>query len=86
MSKLEKLLQKLQSKPSPKDFAWKDLQTLMASLGYKEVQGKGSRVKFINKALLASRLIMLHKRHPDPTLLKYQIEYVLEELKKAKLR
>jgi hypothetical protein len=85
MSKSIKLLDKLQSKPSPKNFAWNELRTVLLSLGYKEAQGSGSRVKFVNKSLCAGKLILLHKRHPDPTLLKYQVKAVLTALQEARL-
>lgn len=85
MSKHQKLLFKLQLTPLPKDFAWNDLRRLLLSLGYTEIQGNGSRVKFVNKSLRAGRLIMLHKRHPDSTLLKYQLESVLDALQQARI-
>lgn len=47
MSKFEKALDRLKKKP--KDFTWKELQTIMFHLGYEEIKGGGSRRKFINR-------------------------------------
>jgi hypothetical protein len=77
MSSKEKLLDRLLSRR--KDFSWSDLQTLMRHLGYEEKTGSGSRRKFIHTE--TKRIVSLHKRHPDNTLLDYQIKEVLNFLK-----
>lgn len=66
-------------KTIPKDFPWKDLTAALSKLGYKEMQKAGSRVCFFNPA--SRHKILLHKRHPDSTLLEYQIKGVLQSLK-----
>jgi len=73
MSKKRKLLTRLQSRP--RDFSWAELQVLMRHLGYMELSGSGSRRKFIN--ITTKRIISLHKRHPDDTLLDYQVKDIL---------
>ena len=73
MSKKEKLVARLRSKPS--DFSWRELQTLMNHLGFEEVKGSGSRRRFVSRT--TRRMANLHKRHPDGTLLAYQIRDVL---------
>ena len=60
MSKQGKLLAKLLNKQST--FTWQELATLLKSLGYRQIEGQGSRVKFDNGDPKA--LINLHKPHP----------------------
>ena len=76
MGRKDKLLARLQGRP--KDFSWSELQALMKHLGYAELTGRGSRRKFIHTE--TQRIVSLHKRHPDDTLLDYQVKYVLEFL------
>ena len=76
MSKTEKLILRLQSKP--KDFTYLELKTILSFWGYEEVQGSGSRVCFKSK----SHKIKLHKPHPGNLLKSYQIGLIIEELKK----
>lgn len=77
MSKKDKLLDKLLSKP--KDFTWSELKTLLKGYGYKEIQGAGSRVTFF--LTKPRNLIRLHKPHPDKILKAYQIIEVIQNLK-----
>ena len=80
MSKAEKLIKRFLSKP--KDFTYSELEKLLKGFGYKEVKmGKtsGSRVAFINDE--TKHIIRLHKPHPRPELKRYQLEYLIEELK-----
>ncbi|GGC87244.1 type II toxin-antitoxin system HicA family toxin [Halopseudomonas salina] len=79
MSRIAKLLEKLQRKPSPKDFTWKEITRVLEHFGYHPLQGAGSRVKFVHQN--TKQVISLHKRHPDSTLLEYQIECVLAKLR-----
>lgn len=76
MGKKEKLLARLRARP--KDFSWSELQSLMKHLGYTELTGRGSRRKFIHTE--TKRIVSLHKRHPDDTLLDYQVKDVLDFL------
>jgi len=80
MSKREKLLKRLLSKP--KDFTFDELKTLLSSLGYEENNaGKtsGSAKRFINEK---KHIIRLHKPHPSPILKTYVINMLIDELKK----
>jgi hypothetical protein len=81
MGKVDKLLKRLISKP--KDYTYDELKRLLAAYGYEEAKsGKtsGSRVAFINHH---SRHIMrLHKPHPHRALKQYQIDDVIEELRR----
>jgi hypothetical protein len=77
MSRTEKLLQKLLSKP--KDFTYSELVRFLKGLGYSEQQGSGSRVVFINDKLKHN--LKLHKPHSENILKRYQIDLVIDELK-----
>ena len=84
MSKEEKLIKRLLSKP--KDFTYNELRKLLINLGYEESQsGKtsGSRVAFIDRN--ANHIIRLHKPHPNNELKQYQIEQIIEELQSRRL-
>lgn len=74
MSRIEKLKVKLYRLPPPNDFTWNELKTLLCSYGFREIQGNGSRVKFIHDGL--SYPLCIHKPHPENTLKKYIIELV----------
>lgn len=76
MTRREKLNSRFYRKP--KDFTWDEFITLLASLGYEQINtgnAGGSRRKFIhaNKSM-----INLHEPHPSKVLKRYQIEFVLK--------
>lgn len=82
MSKKEKLLKKLKSKPV--DFTFDKLRKLLNYLGYIESsKGKtsGSRVMFISK--YNKKVIRIHKPHPDNILKPYQIRDIILILEKG---
>ena len=82
MSKKDKLLAKLLSKP--KDFTFNELETLLEYLVfYLDNVGKtsGSRVRFVNDELRI--VIKLHKPHHQKVLLPYQIREVISKLEKG---
>lgn len=84
MSKKEKLLKRLLSRP--KDFSWDELTTLLGAFGYKVVSvGKtgGSRRKFLNAE--TKRSMVFHEPHPSGILKAYQVKTVIENLKEEKL-
>jgi|WetSurMetagenome_2_1015567.scaffolds.fasta_scaffold05894_2 hypothetical protein len=81
MSRLKKLIERLLKKP--KDFSFSDLEKMLLFFGYDEIKtGKtsGSRVAYYNSE--TKHIIRLHKPHPKPILKIYQINYLIEELKK----
>ncbi len=83
MSKKEKLLEKLKSKP--KDFTYDELKTLLNYLGfYENDKGKtsGSRVAFVNEN---KEKIEIHKPHPGNILKLYQIKKLLNKLKEMEV-
>ena len=84
MSKREKIIARLLERP--KDFTYAELEVLFNLLGYEEVKtGKtsGSRRAFIS--LSKKHIIRLHKPHPGSELRLYQIDYIIQELKKENL-
>ena len=74
MSRSDKLKKRFLARP--KDFTYSELKTLLASFGYKEMQGVGSRVCFAKK----NHKIKLHKPHPGNILKRYQIDLLTAEL------
>ncbi len=80
MSRREKPLKRLMKRP--KDFTYEEAKTLLLQLGFEERnKGKtsGSRVVFKKDE---NTKIQIHKPHPDKILKKYQIESLLEDLKR----
>lgn len=84
MSKKDKLLKRLISKP--KDFTFDEIETLLKQLGY-EIDNKGktsgSRVRFVNHTI--DHVISMHKPHPKNILKSYQVVEIIDELKIVKL-
>jgi hypothetical protein len=83
MSKQEKMLQRFKSKPA--DFTWAELNSLLSGLGYELSAGSktgGSRVRFLHPERPP---IIMHKPHPTPILKRYQVEQLIEFLKKEGL-
>jgi len=79
MSRTEKLLLRLLS--LPKNFTYSELKTILSWFNYVEEQGAGSRVCFKSK----THKIKLHKPHPGNILKQYQLNLIIEELKKEGL-
>lgn len=78
MSKLEKEMERLKSKP--KDYTYDEAKSLLNKLGfYENNKGKtsGSRVTFINNDGIK---IDLHKPHPSNIVKEYVIKNILKML------
>jgi len=80
MSKKEKLIQKLLL---ARTFKFSELVTLLKMLGYTELQGDGSRIKFDNGR--PEDLINLHKPHPGNEMKAYAVKQVKEKLQRGGL-
>lgn len=81
MSKKDKLLKRLKSKPL--DFTYDELKTLLNYLGFNEYnKGKtsGSRVMFFD--VNSNEVIRLHKPHPNNILKEYQLKQIIITLRK----
>jgi predicted RNA binding protein YcfA (HicA-like mRNA interferase family) len=77
VSKNEKLLAKLLNEQMA--FTWPELVTLLRWLGYTQIEGAGSRVKFdIGDP---SAMITLHRPHPGNELKHYIRRQIIEQLK-----
>ena len=81
MGKREKLIVKLKNVPA--DFTWQDLKALLKAIGYQEIQGSGSRVKFDNGN--ADQMINLHKPHPGNIVKRYALRQLIEKLEQGGL-
>jgi hypothetical protein len=78
MAKIEKLIERLLSKPA--DFTWEELIKVLAHFGYNELKtGKtgGSRRKFADGK---KHVVTLHKPHPGNILKHYQIKEIVHTL------
>ncbi|WP_293649705.1 type II toxin-antitoxin system HicA family toxin [Thiolapillus sp.] len=70
MSKLSKAKERLRQQP--KGYTWDEACSLVRTLGFKKVEGSGSRVKFFNPE--SGDLISLHKPHPRNVMKPYAIK------------
>lgn len=78
MSKLEKQIERLKSKP--RDYTYEEAKNLLNKLGFFENnKGKtsGSRVEFKDTY---GRKIMLHKPHPSNIIKMYKVNDMLNDL------
>jgi predicted RNA binding protein YcfA (HicA-like mRNA interferase family) len=78
MSKTEKLIEKLKSRP--KDFTWDEMLKVLKHYGFEQMrQGKtgGSRRKFVNSE---KQIINLHEPHPQKVLKLYQLDIIIDYL------
>jgi predicted RNA binding protein YcfA (HicA-like mRNA interferase family) len=64
MTKHSKALAKLSATPPPSNVKWDELKGLLEHLGYKVLNGSGSRRKFFHKE--KDDLIICHEPHPSP--------------------
>ena len=83
MSRLEKEIERLKSKP--KDYTYDEIKYLLNKLGFIENnKGKtsGSAVEFKNQE---GRKISLHKPHPDNIIKPYIIKGILNNLKEWRI-
>ena len=61
------------------DLTYPELRTLLEHLGYREIQGQGSRVSFYYEHL--DDMLDLHKPHPGNELKLYQVRLVQQKLR-----
>lgn len=81
MGKTEKLLTKLLKQPPPKDFTWNELVKLLASFGYEQKTGSGSKRKFYKSVQGYAVPINLHEPHPQNTIKTIYIKQIIQALK-----
>ncbi|MBO5478428.1 MAG: type II toxin-antitoxin system HicA family toxin [Clostridia bacterium] len=81
MSRKEKILKRLKSKP--KDFTYDEARTLLLQLGFEEDnKGKTSGSRVIFRNIREKISIDLHKPHPNNVLKEYQIIKLIKDLKR----
>lgn len=80
MTRHEKLLAILARTPSPKDFRWQDLVTLMERQAFTVTCSGGSHHTFQHSGGFT---FTMSKTHPSGVLKSYQIKDALEALKKV---
>ena len=78
MSKKEKLLAKLCATPSPRNFPWHDLITLMGYCGFESTCSGGSHYMFGHTSGFRFRM---SKTHPSGILKAYQVRDAKKVLK-----
>ncbi len=81
MSKIEKLISRFEA--AKNDFTWKELCRLLEGIGYTEIQGAGSRVKFDNGN--PDRRVNLHRPHPGNKVKNYVIRELRSKLKEWRM-
>ena len=64
MSKHQKALDRLRTKPPAADIKWGELKAVLEHLGYEMLKNNGSRRKFVHTKTKA--LIICHEPHPTP--------------------
>ena len=77
MSKHEKALRRLRSKPT--DFTWPEFVSLMSSFGVELLTSSGSARKFRNPA--TGEQLNMHQPHPSNILKRYQVRDAINFLK-----
>ncbi len=80
MGKEDKLVRKLQSDST---ITWNELESLLNRLGWKTLEGRGSRVKFVKTIEGAKQLITLHRPHPGNKVKVYAQKIVIEKLEEV---
>tara|TARA_R110001606_G_scaffold370428_1_gene526862 strand:+ start:296 stop:577 length:282 start_codon:yes stop_codon:yes gene_type:complete len=78
MGKHDKTREQINQKPTSSKIKWTSFRSFMLSLGFIEIQGSGSRVKFYNKEKDA--LAHFHKPHPKPEMDKAAVDDAREFL------
>ncbi len=78
MSKREKLLKRLASRPT--DFGWAELVSLMTSLDFEMERASGSGRKFVHPATEST--LFIHEPHPAKVLKSYQVRDAIDFLTK----
>jgi predicted RNA binding protein YcfA (HicA-like mRNA interferase family) len=78
MSKQEKLVSRLRSKP--KDFTWSELMSLMKALRFTMEKSSGSGRKFIHED--SEAVLFIHEPHPSRVLKSYQVRDVIALLER----
>jgi hypothetical protein len=79
VSKKQKLLDKLRSKPV--DFTWGEAESLMKACNFRLHKNNGSARMFLHEGTRTK--VRLHEPHPEKVLKPYMVDVLLEGLKAA---
>jgi predicted RNA binding protein YcfA (HicA-like mRNA interferase family) len=79
VSRKDKLIEKLQGRPN--NFTWDEAVKLMSACGFKLHNKGGSARMFVHVATRTK--VRLHEPHPQPTLLPYMMDQLLDGLRAA---
>ncbi|MEW6185950.1 MAG: type II toxin-antitoxin system HicA family toxin [Thermodesulfobacteriota bacterium] len=74
--KQQKTLSRIQDKPTRANITWDEVQSFFKAIGARIREGEGSRVQII----LNTRVLRLHKPHPQKELKKYAVEAIRDFL------
>jgi predicted RNA binding protein YcfA (HicA-like mRNA interferase family) len=81
MAKAEKVIERIQAKPTPNNIKWDELVLALKHLGYRVLNNDGSRRRFHHEQ--ADHLICLHRPHPgnevNPVYIR-QVRQALEDM------
>jgi hypothetical protein len=77
-SKQAKTLKAVFADPASGSIAWTDIENLLFAVGCETIEGRGSRVRFACKGVIAS----FHRPHPAKEAKRYQVRDAREFLTK----
>ncbi|MBL8484648.1 MAG: type II toxin-antitoxin system HicA family toxin [Rhodocyclaceae bacterium] len=80
MSKKQKRLERLCATPSPTDFTWDELLAVMEAAGFRAACSGGSHYTFEHTS---GPRLSISKTHPSGILKRYQIEAVIDALRRV---
>lgn len=80
MSKAEKRLQRLASRPPPKDYTWSELVAALGSLGFELDQESGGSHCIFFHMDDEDKVIHTYRPHPDPVIYQKEIKQIVEKL------
>ena len=75
-SKQRKTLEAIFADPVSPSIEWAAIENLLLAVGCKKIEGKGSRVRFDYKGVIAT----FHRPHPDKEAKRYQVKDAREYL------
>ncbi len=78
----EKALKRVFREPTPANIKWRDIETMLASLGATISEGSGSRVRVELNGIVA----IFHRPHPRPDTKRYAVRNVRDLLIAAGIR
>jgi hypothetical protein len=77
-AKQRRILEAVFAEPARANVAWSDIETLLVAAGARRIEGRGSRVKFECRGMIAT----FHRPHPAKEAKRYQVRDAREFLAK----